>query len=183
MAIDFYNIFSDLDTMGLFDIVLPFLLVFTITFAVISKIKILGEKKNINVIVSLVIALLAIRSEYFVGLMKSFLPNVAMFMIVILMFLLMLGIFAGENKEWTGIFWGIGAVISFIFILFSLLFDYTAERVQFPYWLEDFFYSIDDSTKGIILFVGVLVIVIWIATREKGQEETLFSKLMKGPSK
>lgn len=182
MAISFYNMFSDLEAMGLFDIVLPFLLVFTIIFAIINRTKILGDRKGIDVVVSFVIALLAVRSEFFVELMKSFLPNVAMFMVVILMFLLMLGTFAGQNKEWTGIFWGIGAVISFIFILFALLFDYTAGYVNFPNWLRDLFYSIDDRTKSIILFLAVLVIVLWFLTRDKAQTgESLFEKLMKGP--
>lgn len=183
MAIDFYNIFYDLESMGLFDIILPFLLVFAITFAVINKTNILGGKKNIDVIISLVISLLAIRSEYFVGLMKSFLPNVAMFMIVILMFLLMLGIFAGQKKDWTKIPLVLGAIVSFIFILFALFFDYAAERMSFPYWLEDLSYSIDDRTKGIILFIGVLVIVIWIATREKdttGGKDKFWESFAKG---
>ena len=105
-------------------------------------------------------------TEFFVDLMKSFLPNVAMFMIVVLMFLLMLGIFAGEKKEWTRIPLVLGAVVSFIFILFALLFDYTDRYVSFPDWLRDMFYGLDDSSKGILLFIGILVIVIWIATRE-----------------
>lgn len=184
MAIDFYNLFSDLESIGFLDVILPFLLVFTICFAVISKTGILGGKKNISVVISFVIAVLAARSEFFVGFIKGFLPNVAIFMIVILMFLLMLGIFTGENKEWTGIFWGIGAVISLIFVIFSLFFDYTTQYVQFPYWLQDLFYSIDDRTKGIILFLAVLVIVLWLVVREPKEDSdkgSWFRKLLEGP--
>lgn len=179
---DFYNIFSDLESMGFFDIILPFLLVFTISFAIINKTKILGARRNVDIIVAFVIAFLSVRNEFFVNLMKSFLPNVAMFMIIILMFLLMLGIFAGENKEWTGYFWGIGFIISLIFILFALLFDYTDKYVSFPDWLRDMFYSIDERTKGILLFIGALIIVIWLAVREPGQGESVLEKILKGPS-
>ncbi len=184
MAIDFGNVFMELEAMGLFDVMLPFLLVFSIVFSVINKTKIFGDRKGVDVVVALVLSFLAVRSEFFVGLMKSFLPNVAMFMIIILMFLMMLGIFAGEKKEWKGVAFGLGAFVSFIFILFSLLFDYTANYVEFPYWLRDLFYGMDDRTKGIILFVGVLVIVIWIATREKPSDgsEGWVDRLLKGMS-
>lgn len=167
MAIDFVNIFSELEAMGFFDIILPFLLVFTIVFAVINKTQILGGKRNIDVIIGFVIALLAVRSEFFVELMKSFLPNVAMFMIVILMFLMMFGIFAGEKKDWTRVPLVLGALISFVFILFALLFDYTDRYVSFPDWLRDLFYGMDDSTKGIILFLGITVIIIWLLVGKK----------------
>ena len=182
MTIDFGNVFLELESMGLFDVMLPFLLVFSIAFSVINKTKIFGDKKGVDVIVALVLAFLAVRSRVFVGLMKSFLPNVAMFMIIILMFLMMLGIFAGEKKEWKGVALGLGALVSFIFILFALFFDYTTNYVEFPYWLRDLFYGIDDRTKGIILFIGVLVIVIWIATREKPSDksESLVDRFIKG---
>lgn len=168
MAIDFGGVFMELEAMGLFEIMLPFLLVFTVSFAVINRTKIFGDRKGVDVVVALVLAFLAVRNEFFVNLMKSFLPNVAMFMIVILMFLMMFGIFAGEKKDWTRIPLFLGALVSFVFILFALLFDYTSGYFEFPYWLRDLFYGMDDTTKGIILFLGVLVIVIWIATREKG---------------
>ena len=56
---------------GLFDVILPFLLVFTITFAVLEKTKILGTikihgtdeympNKNLNSMVSFVVALLVV---------------------------------------------------------------------------------------------------------------------------
>lgn len=176
MAVDFYNIFGELEVMGLFDIILPFLLVFSIIFAIINQTKILGGKKNIDVIVGFVIALLAVRNEYFVELMKTFLPNVAMFMIIILMFLLVLGIFAGQKKEWKNTAFAVGFVISIIFILFALFFDYTDRYVSFPDWLRDMFYGLDDRTKGVILFVAILVIVIWIATREKDDDKEGFWK-------
>lgn len=167
MALDFYGLFADLEGIGLFDIILPFLLIFTIAFAVINQTKILGARKNIDIIVALVIALLSVRSEYLVGLLKTFLPNIAMFMIIILMFLLLVGIFAGEKKELKGTALGIGAIVSFIFVLIALFFDYTDKYMNFPDWLRDILYGLDSETKGVILFVAALVIVIWIATREK----------------
>ena len=52
------DFFESLEAWGLTDVMLPFLLVFTLVFAVLEKTKVLGmEKKNLNVVVSLVMAL------------------------------------------------------------------------------------------------------------------------------
>ena len=51
-------------TYGIMDFLLPFLLVFTIIFAVMQKTKILGEKKNFNVIVALVLAYFSFEPVY-----------------------------------------------------------------------------------------------------------------------
>ena len=58
---------------GLFDIVLPFLLIFAVVFAILEKTMILGSedgkpKRNINSIVSFVIALLVVATNKIVQL-------------------------------------------------------------------------------------------------------------------
>ena len=61
-----YDIVSSLESIGAFDIALPFVLIFTISFAVLQKIQLFGSgKKNIDMIVSLVLAFLAIRNIFF----------------------------------------------------------------------------------------------------------------------
>ncbi len=69
-VIDFRRYITQLQNMGFLDVVLPFLLFFTIVFAALQKTKILGDKdatttgaksgKRFNVVVALVIALLVI---------------------------------------------------------------------------------------------------------------------------
>ena len=50
MAIDFGGVFMELEAMGLFEIMLPFLLVFTVSFAVINRTKIFGDRKGVDVV-------------------------------------------------------------------------------------------------------------------------------------
>ena len=55
------DIFSQLEGLGVYEYLLPFLLIFSITFAILEKVKILGEdKKNINIIVSVILVSIAI---------------------------------------------------------------------------------------------------------------------------
>jgi uncharacterized membrane protein YozB (DUF420 family) len=161
MAVDFRDVLSLGEEIGAFDILLPFLLVFTLAFAVLDKSKILGKMKQLNVVVSFVIALLFIRNQELVGLVNRFLPNVSIFMIIILMFLLLVGIFVGkEHSGWTGNIMGLAFFVSLIFIIISL----TSDSLGDP--APDFLKNIDDQTKGVILFVGVFVIIIFLVTRE-----------------
>ena len=113
-----YNLLFRWQEMGVYDIVLPFLLVFTISFAVLQKVKIFGsDSKKINVIVAFVIALLFLQNRYLIAILQRFLPNMSIIMIVALMFLLLVGIFGGEYKGFTNV----ALNIAFVFSLLATL--------------------------------------------------------------
>ncbi len=86
-----------LQSVFLTEIVLPFLLVFVVMFAVLQKSKILGDKKNqIDALVALAIALILIGvpgpRDIVVGLMPWLVVGIA----VILVFLMLYGFVAGD---------------------------------------------------------------------------------------
>ena len=60
MASELYrldNFVAYMESWGLKDVMLPFLLVFTVTYAIFTKAKILGEeKRNFNTVIALVLA-------------------------------------------------------------------------------------------------------------------------------
>jgi hypothetical protein len=88
-ALDFFRDF------GLFDVLLPFLLVFTVVFAVLQKSNILGEdQNNLDAIVAFVVGLLFVAASKAVSIINEALPQVMILVVVGLGFLLMLGIFA-----------------------------------------------------------------------------------------
>ena len=61
MANEFPEFFVRLEEMGMLDSVLPFILIFTIVFAVLQKTKIIGEgKRQFNTIVALVLSLMVV---------------------------------------------------------------------------------------------------------------------------
>ncbi len=165
MAVDFRDILNLGEEVGAFEVLLPFLLVFTLSFGVLQKSKILGDLKQLNLVVSFVIALLFVRNQTLVALVNRFLPNVSIFMIIILMFLLLVGIFVGKGHEgWTGNILGIAFFVAIIFIIIALF-----SREPFDI-LPPFLADMDDKTRGLILFIGVFVIIIWLVTREPKKE-------------
>ncbi len=80
-------------------VILPFLLVFTLIFAILEKTKILGEgKKQINSIISLVLALILIGVPLARGIISRIVPIIAVLAVLILLFMLLLG-FVGATKD------------------------------------------------------------------------------------
>ena len=98
----FRGMINVLGQIGIYDVVLPFLLVFTIVFAVLEKTKILGvekyqgevyPKKQLNAITAFVIAFLVIASTRLVSLINEALANTVILLILSVMFLLLIGSF------------------------------------------------------------------------------------------
>ncbi len=104
---EFETILDFLEDIGLLEIALPFLLVFTIVFSVLEKTKILGEgKKNLNVVLSLVMALSVVFAHTSNAFPTSFdpveiinraLPSVSLLVVAVLMLLVIIGVFAHDR--------------------------------------------------------------------------------------
>ncbi len=107
MASSLQNAIQFFQEFGLFDVVLPFLLVFSLVFAVLEKTMILGKEsasgkdipnKNLNASMAFVIAMLVIASTRIVSIINTALPNIILLLVVSLMFLLLIGIFVGTGE-------------------------------------------------------------------------------------
>jgi len=82
------------------NVILPFLLVFVIVYAILDKTKILGDKRDINAIVSLVFALATVGLPSAFGavdIIIKLIPVISVIMVIILAFMLTYG-FVGGTK-------------------------------------------------------------------------------------
>lgn len=124
--------------LGVFETVLPFLLVFTMVFAFLEKTKIFGTekyksasgtvydvtRKNMNSMASFVIAFFVIASAQLVKLISEVTSKFVLLIILIFCFMLTVGVMRKEDKEgfelsktWIIVF----EVITFVAILFIFL--------------------------------------------------------------
>ncbi len=79
--------------------ILPFILIFTIVFAVLQKTKILGDgKKQIDAIVSLVFGLLVISFAQATNIIINLIPFLAVSLVIILVLMILLGSFSEPGK-------------------------------------------------------------------------------------
>ena len=88
MASELTQFMNNLESLGFYDVALPFILIFTLIFAILQKIKIFGENsKNFNAIIALSMALLVVRQVSIVEIMNQFLPQVSLIALVFVVIL------------------------------------------------------------------------------------------------
>src|SRR3990172_1840746 len=107
--VSFTQFIADLQNWGIVDVLLPFLLFFTIIFAILEKIKVLGEKsKKFNVVVALVMALSVVIPHVaglypeggdIVDIVNHAIPNVAVFFVALILLFLLVGLW-GAKPAW-----------------------------------------------------------------------------------
>ena len=173
------NFFRTLDNWGLTDILLPFLLVFVIIFAILQKTKILGEdKKNLSVVVALVVGLLVVVPHILgkfptntdpVIIINNALPQVSLVLVAIVFLLVMIGVF-GQDQVMLGVSMpGWIALISFL-IIFAIFGSAAG------WWSSGFSQGIDDvfGSDSIAIFIMLLMfglIIAWVTSDSKERED------------
>lgn len=164
MATDFGAMIKGLEQMGFYDVILPFLLVFAIIFAMLQKVKLFGkDQKNINVVVALVTAFFVVRVPEIVEAMNSFLPKISFLVLVLLMVLLVLGIFGASAEGMTGGWFFIAIVIAVAGIIWAI--TSSIPGLSLPDWL-----SINAENQGVLLGIGALILGLYLLTKEKPKQ-------------
>jgi hypothetical protein len=180
------------ETFELTDLLLPFMLIFVIFYAILTKTNVLGkDKRNWNTAVALVVALIAVIPHllgYYpagsdpVEIINNALPNVAIIIVAIVMFLILIGLVGGDfdvaGTKLTG--WVIILAAILIFVIFGRAAGWFGDR--WPSWLR---WLDDSSTQALIVVILVLAIVVWFITKDERQTEGLqfadnISKWLKG---
>lgn len=95
--------------LGIYDVVLPFLLVFTIVFAILEKTKIMGTekdskdreltKRNLNSMIAFVMAFFVIASTQLVAVINKTVSQIFLLLLLIICFMMLAGAFHGQTKE------------------------------------------------------------------------------------
>ena len=170
-----------LDKIGVYDVVLPFLLVFTIVFAMLEKTKIFGTekfkgadypRKNLNAMMAFVTAFLVIASSQLVEAITTISANMVILLLAGVFFLLLVGTFYKPGEEvalmggWrTGWMW-----IMFVGLLAIFLNAFKTKAGQT--WLEyviDYLVNYWDSTvfATIVLIIFVIFFMRWVTKSEQ----------------
>jgi hypothetical protein len=175
MASPLANSIQFLIDFGFFDVILPFILVFTISFAIFEKTKVFGTKdeqmkRNINAMVSFVIALVVVATPKIIGVIQVSLPQVALFLIVIIAFMMLAGSFMSGDKEFSFKDTGWGGFLTFV-VFFGVL----AIFLNALDWLEGIidyvkFYWTDTLIVSLIFLAIVVGVIMYVVKDPKKGE-------------
>ena len=179
---DFRSVLLTLESYGLSDVLLPFILVFTVVFAILQKVKPLGDPddprkaKHYNVILALVLGLAVVIPHVMgvypanadvVDIINKALPNVSIVLVAIVMVLLIVGLFGGK-AQWGSTASGFVAIIAFFLVFY--IFGRAAGWFEYlPNWLG---WLDDPDTQALLLVLGVFALIIWFVTKEPTDDAT-----------
>ena len=174
----FRGMIGFLDNIGIYDVILPFLLIFTIVFAILEKTKILGlekvggkeyTKKNLNSMVAFVVAFLVIASTQLVSVINTVMANFVLLLILAVCFLMLVGVFFKDQEfslenfpNWLKFFMVlmfIGIVVIFLDALDWLQFIFAL----FVYWPAEWAAS--------ILFIAIILGFMYYITKDNAPKD------------
>jgi hypothetical protein len=178
------NAIEFLRDFGLFDVILPFLLTFTITFAVLEKTRILGTtkihgtddyipNKNLNSMVSFVIALLVVATANIVRTINESLPNIVLLLVASVSFLILIGIFVKDElnfasnhttwNKWFIVIMFIGVILIFLNAIYTTING--VEMSILEYIINWIIQNWSGTIFGSIIILVIVIVAIYGITR------------------
>lgn len=159
-----------LEAFGVFRVLMPFLLIFAIIYAVLLKTKVLGKEDNsvtktTSAIVALAISFFVIASTPVVDALNKLIPQAAFLIVVVVLFLMVL-VMLGVNLEsesggltkWAGII-ALVVVILFLGMMGLILGPAVPSLFGFSQFLLGTF-AIDMTAETAALVVALIIFVV-----------------------
>ena len=151
------------EALGVFDFILPFLLVFAIVFGILSATNVLGTNKGIAVIIAFVIGLMSIRYQYFFSsFLSEIFPRLGIGLTILLMLMILVGLFIArkEQKYWGYGLAAIGVIIAIV------IFYQTAQNLGWM-WAGGY------GSEGVgMIILGIFVVGIIVAIAASGSHKS-----------
>jgi hypothetical protein len=179
-----------LERLGVYDVVLPFLLVFSIMFAVLEKTRVFGTeemgdnkdrkvtRKNINAMVAFVMSFLVIASSKMVGWINTALPRIVLLVIVSICFLLLIGVFYSEKEDvyfekgpWRN-FFIVLMFIGVVLIFMGVITIGDTDQTWLEWTYDKVIYQFDDvAVSSIVMFLIVLGLMVYVTREPKSDKK------------
>jgi hypothetical protein len=183
----FRSVLEFFTDIGIYDVILPFLLVFTIIFAILEKTKVLGTedvegkkftKKNLNAMVAFVIGFLVVASAQLVRIINETMANIVLLLLVSVSFLLLIGSFYREDEpvalfgKWrTAFTWAM--LVGLILIFAAAITVQTSNGEERFLFFAVSYLSQYWSTKWVAsIILMILLIVFMVAIVKEGTPAT-----------
>ena len=156
-------------------IIYPFLLVFTLVYAILQKSKILGDDKSqIDALAALSIALIVVAFSWSTDIIVNLMPFLAVSLVILLVFMVLFGFVAsGEDglKLPPKVQWGIGVLIVIALVIAVLV---VTGQWGFVYYNLFVDYQGNSWLSNVILLLvvaGAIVAVVGLPKKESSSSE------------
>lgn len=173
------------EALGIYDVLLPFMLVFTIVFAILERTAVLGKetiggesytRKNLNAMVAFVMGLLVVASSKLVESVLMISSQVVLLVLLGVFFLMLVATFYTEKEIEKGGLQEAWARWTFGFVMFLGLVAIFLNSIKteageswweiFWQWLSGFWDSA--AVASIVLIIFIVVFIVWITSSKGG---------------
>jgi len=163
------EVFYQWETIGVFEIVLPFLLIFAIVYGILSSTKFLGENQGVYVVVAVVLGFLSLRWRFFLSeFLSELFPRLGVALAVILAILILVGMFiASDERRYWG--WGLSAIAV---IAAAVIIYQTFDRLGYFTWGWGY---TSDLAGLIVLAIVIIGVIIAIAAGSSKRDRNRLS--------
>jgi len=148
-SVGFANILQQLEGLGFFSYILPFILIFAVVFAVLRQIKVFEDNMGAAILVSFAIGLLALQLNFVPAFFQDFFPKVGVAVALLVVALILAGSFIAGESAFKWIFFGLGAVI---FIILLIL-QFSGSQYYGSWWWDQY---------GAMVIVALVIITAMI---------------------
>lgn len=175
-----YGISDSLTQFFFFDLLLPFILIFTLVFAILQKVKIFGDPKKTpevrkyNIAIAFVVGLSVVLPHIYgwyppgqnpVAIMQGAIPNVGLLLVAILMALLIIGLLGKRFEIGGGTLSGWIALAAFVAVF--AIFGSAANWWSLPV-IQGI--MLNPDMLALIVTILVFAIIVWFVTSEPKTE-------------
>jgi hypothetical protein len=159
MAFNFETALKELNQFGLYDVLLPFFLVFAIFFGVLQRLSIFKGRdgkpnKKINMLIALAVATTFVMSPQTAQYLPMISQYFSLILIIFLGILLVLAVFGGKAANW--IYYAILLFFIFMFAQNAGVFVSGTGRIG------------EFLTSPIVIVLGLIGLIVWLVTKESG---------------
>lgn len=162
-------VIANLNSIGFYSVVLPFLLVYVIVFAILEKSEIFSKKdnadesqtKNVNAIIAFVFGLFVVASVNTVILIQNIITSIIVFIILILVILILLGFVFGEKYkellENKFIKWSLFTIIIVVVLAIFL------QIVGFWNYLLNLSFLNSSNIMTVLVIIGIVLVIYLVS--------------------
>lgn len=157
---DVLNVWAD---MGVFNYVIPFLLIFAVVFAILQKTKILGDNRAVEAIIAVAIGLLSIQFDFVSTFFAEIFPRFGVGLSIFLVLIIFLGFFYHsedgkvDKLKWVGFVVGVGVVVWAI-----ADWSFWRGNTDISFWFREYFWS--------LVILAAVIAIIAIISRSGGDK-------------
>ncbi len=134
----FGNILAQWEAAGVFTYILPFLLIFSLIFVILSNVKIFKDNKGVNAVISIAVAFMALQFNIVSIFFAEIFPRLGIALSVVLVILILGSLFIDpDNKSFKWII-VVGILIVMGFVIFGALGAYGTGVGNIWYWIQSY---------------------------------------------